>query len=60
MWDLAEARDKARELKGLTGEGSEEGGSNTIVAQPVLLSPVDQSHRCSVRRHPQRRQRVTR
>jgi len=46
-WNLAHARDQARELKAITGETAEEGG-HTIVAKPVYLSAVELSHRFTV------------
>ena len=48
MWDLADARAKAREAKMLSDDTGEEGGSNTITASPTILSAVDLSHKRSV------------
>ena len=47
-WNLADARAQAAETKMITGDAQEEGGSNTIAAQPFVLSAIDQSHRRTI------------
>ena len=48
VWNLAEARDAARQLKQLTEDSSEEGGMQSITAQPTILSAVDQSQKRTI------------
>jgi len=47
VWDLGEARDKAREAKALADETAEE-GLQSITAQFTILSAVEQSHKRTI------------